>query len=196
MCCKIRPIHTTGGVTPTVGFLDNVHRQGAGMLDIDDAILATTVVTPAKIATGESQAGPFTQTLTVSNFGAAPVTYTLSHLPALATGSNTFVPSFLDGFAAVSFSAPTVTVPAGGSATVNVTITANAGLPDSKPIWRLLSSSHRLAAVRHTLCLTPVSRVTTSRFRYLDQAVSRSWSNWLDGRYDDNITAPFSMVGT
>ena len=72
---------------PTAGFLDNVHRQGAGMLDIDDAILATTVVTPAKIATGESQAGPFTQTLTVSNFGAAAVTYTLSHLPALATGS-------------------------------------------------------------------------------------------------------------
>ena len=27
---------------PGVGFLDNVHRQGAGMLDIDDAILATT----------------------------------------------------------------------------------------------------------------------------------------------------------
>ena len=39
------------------------------MLDIDDAILATTLVTPAKIATGESQAGPFTQTLTVSNLG-------------------------------------------------------------------------------------------------------------------------------
>ncbi|HAL16784.1 MAG TPA: peptidase S8, partial [Anaerolineaceae bacterium] len=42
---------------PGLGFLDNVNRQGAGMLDIDDAILATTSVEPAKIATGESEAG-------------------------------------------------------------------------------------------------------------------------------------------
>lgn len=38
---------------PALGFLDNVHRQGAGMLDVDDAIKATTVITPGKIATGE-----------------------------------------------------------------------------------------------------------------------------------------------
>ena len=115
---------------PTSSFLDNVHRQGAGMLDIDDAILATTLVTPAKIATGELQAGPFVQTLTVSNFGTTAVTYNLSHAPALSTGPNTFVPSFVTGYATVAFSAPTVTVPAGGSATVSVTITANAGLTD------------------------------------------------------------------
>src|SRR5574340_478468 len=52
---------------PGLGYLDNVHRQGAGMLDIDDAILATTSITPAKIAAGESQAGPYTQTLTIKN---------------------------------------------------------------------------------------------------------------------------------
>ena len=100
------------------------------MLDIDDAILATTVVTPAKIATGESQAGPFTQTLTVTNFGSADVTYNLSHLGALSTGPNTFTPRVFKAPASVAFSAPSVTVPAGGSATVDVTITANAGLDD------------------------------------------------------------------
>ena len=115
---------------PGLGFLDNVHRQGAGMLDIDDAILATTFVTPGKIAAGESQAGPFTQTLTVKNNSSSAVTYDLSHSPALSTGPNTFTPAFFTGFASVSFSLPSVTVPAGGTATVNVTITANAALGD------------------------------------------------------------------
>jgi hypothetical protein len=113
---------------PGLGFLDNVNRQGAGMLDIDDAILATTAIEPAKIATGESEAGPFTQTLTIKNSGASEVTYDVSHLPALSNGPNTFAPTFTTGFASVSFSAPSVTVPAGGSATVDVTITANAAL--------------------------------------------------------------------
>lgn len=115
---------------PGLGFLDNVNRQGAGMLDIDDAILATTSVEPAKIATGESEAGPFLQTLTVTNSGPVDVIYNLSHVPALSNGPNTFAPTFSTGFAAVSFSTPSVTVPAGGSATVDVTITANPVLAD------------------------------------------------------------------
>lgn len=116
--------------SPAAGFLDNVHRQGAGMLDIDDAILATTKIEPGKIATGESEAGPYTETLTVENNGPADVTYDLSHAAALATGPNTFTPAFFNAPAGVVFSAPSVTVPAGGSATVDVTITANAGLAD------------------------------------------------------------------
>lgn len=115
---------------PGLGFLDNVHRQGAGMVDVDDAILATTTVTPGKLALGESQAGPQTRTLTVANDGSSAVTYDLSHAPALSTGPNTFTPGFFTGFASVAFSAPSLTVPAGGSATVDVTVTANAGLAD------------------------------------------------------------------
>lgn len=116
---------------PGLGFLDNVHRQGAGMLDIDDAILAATRVTPGALSLGESETGPATRTLTVVNNGASAVTYDLSHVGALATGPNTtFAPSFFLAPAAVAFSAPSVTVPAGGSATVDVTITANAGLAD------------------------------------------------------------------
>jgi subtilisin family serine protease len=33
-------------LAPSSPFLDHVHRQGAGMVDIDDAILATTKITP------------------------------------------------------------------------------------------------------------------------------------------------------
>ena len=115
---------------PALGFLDNVHRQGAGMLDIDDAILATTRIEPGDIALGESQAGPVTRTLSVENSAPVTVTYDLSFSPALSTGPNTFTPGFLTGFPEVSFSAPSIAVPPSGSASVNVTITANPGLPD------------------------------------------------------------------
>ena len=111
---------------PGLGFLDNVQRQGAGMLDIDDAILATTKIEPSKLELGESQAGPATRTLTIENSSGTAVTYDLSNVGALATGANTFVPSFFASFATATFSAPSVTVPANGSASVNVTITAPA----------------------------------------------------------------------
>src|SRR6185369_10308487 len=43
---------------------------------------------------------------------------------------NTFTPSFFNAPSTVTFSAPAVTVPAGGIATVDVTISPNAGLAD------------------------------------------------------------------
>jgi subtilisin family serine protease len=115
---------------PGLGYLDMVHRQGAGMLDIDDAILSTTKVEPAKLALGESEFGPATRTLKIESNSMMPVTYDLSHAPALATGPNTFTVGATTGFANVVFSVPSVTVPAHGYATVDVTITANPGLPD------------------------------------------------------------------
>lgn len=108
------------------GFLDNVHRQGAGMVQIDKAILATTRITPAKIATGEGEAGPFTQVLTLENIGAEDVTYDMSFVNALSTGG-VIIPSFLSSDASVSFSAASVTVPSGASATVTATINPATG---------------------------------------------------------------------
>jgi subtilisin family serine protease len=102
-------------------YIDNVHRQGAGMVDIDDAILATTKITPGKIATGESEAGPFVQMLTIENKAASDVTYDLSYVNALSTGG-VIAPSFWLSDASVAFNTPSVTVPAGGEATVMATI--------------------------------------------------------------------------
>lgn len=118
------------GGNPALGFLDNVHRQGAGMIQIADAALTTARVTPSELALGESEAGPATRTLKVRNDGPVAVTYTLAHVAALATGPNTFTPSFFNAPSTVSFSSPSVTVPAGGSASVDVTISPNAGLAD------------------------------------------------------------------
>ncbi len=106
---------------PGVGYIDNVHRQGAGMLDIDDSILATTAITPAKIATGEGQAGAFVQKLTLRNSGSSSVTYDLSSVNALSTGG-VITPSFWESDAFVTFNASSIAVPAGGTATVTATI--------------------------------------------------------------------------
>lgn len=110
--------------------LDNVHRQGAGMLDIDDAIEATTKIEPGKLSLGESAAGPATRTLTIENNSAFTATYTFSHAPALSTTGSTFSPGFTTGSATVTFSIPSVTILGKSKATVDVTITANPALAD------------------------------------------------------------------
>ena len=118
---------------PGLGFFDNVHRQGAGMVQIADAVRAATRVAPGKLSLGEFEPGsaPIVRTLTVTNNGSSPVTYGLSHTAAMATSGSTFAPAFPVNFAsAVTFSAPSVTVPPGGTATVDVAIAPNAGLPD------------------------------------------------------------------
>jgi len=108
---------------PGLGFLDNVHRQGAGMVKIDKAATSTGSVTPSKVALGESQFGGSTQAFTVTNSGSEAVTYALSSTNALATGGSDFAPSFFTSNTAVAFSTPSITVPAGGSATFSATFT-------------------------------------------------------------------------
>ena len=112
---------------PGLGFLDNVHRQGAGMLDIYGAIMSTTKIEPGKISAGESQAGPYTQVLTVENNASEAVTYGLSFVNALSTGPNTFSPGAFLGDASVGFSSTSVTVPADSTVTVEATINPATG---------------------------------------------------------------------
>ena len=107
---------------PALGFLDNVHRQGAGMLQINDAVLADAIVSPSSLAIGEIESGSVTKTLRISledreRHGRGkhgdddpPVTYTLGHQSALATGPDTFTPAFFASFATVTFDTPSVTL--------------------------------------------------------------------------------------
>jgi subtilisin family serine protease len=119
---------------PSAGILESPLREGAGLIKVDHSVAATATVSPRKIALGEGTGG--TQALTVSNSGLAPVTYDLSSSTAISpapTGSawpNTF------GFDAfeetVTFSAPSVTVPAGGTASVSATVSLDPGTPDGE----------------------------------------------------------------
>jgi minor extracellular serine protease Vpr len=116
---------------PALGFLDNVHRQGAGMLDVKAAVESATSFTPSELALGEGAGGAvIARQLTLKNGGSSAVTYDLSHAPAVATGASTFTPTFSIAAAGVAFSVPSVSIPAGGSATVDVSITVPAGLAD------------------------------------------------------------------
>lgn len=123
-------------LSPSLGLLDHTHRQGAGLIDIPAAVLATTSVTPSQLSLGESQGGPKTVTLLVSNKSTSAVTYDLSNVNAVATGPNTTsganyaVSGFFAAATGAAFSAPSVTVPPGGSASFSVTLTADASLPD------------------------------------------------------------------
>jgi minor extracellular serine protease Vpr len=109
-------------------YLDNVHRQGAGMLDIDDAIQATTLLQPGKISLGEGNGG--SEKIKLTNSSGSPVTYDLSHEPAAGTTSTFPAVAYSTDYASVSFSSPSVTVPGNGSANVQVTITPNPAMPD------------------------------------------------------------------
>lgn len=101
---------------PSSGLLELVHRQGAGMISVDQAILTPVTVTPSRLALGEIESGqPAVMRLRVNGGepvqtgrGLRGVTFRLGHEPAPATGPNTFTPSILAAFATVTFDAPTV----------------------------------------------------------------------------------------
>ena len=78
-------------------------------------------MTPAKLALGEGN-GPHTKTLTVTNNGASAVTYNLSQRGGITTAGSTNAPSLFGPVTSATFSAPSVTVPAGGSASFDVAI--------------------------------------------------------------------------
>jgi subtilisin family serine protease len=183
---------------PGLGFLDDVHRQGAGLLDIDDAILATTTVKPATLALGESELGPATRTLTIENHSTMPVTYVLTSVNALSTGG-VMMPSFFTSNAVVTYSVPSVAVPAHGKAWVDVTITPASG-PEHGQYGGYLVLTPQGGG--------PVYRVPFAGFVGDYQAIPAltsggyefPWLAWLDGGGYYQLSDPsdwtYTMVGT
>ena len=108
---------------PGLGYLDMVHRQGAGLINIPAAILNPTQVSPSELSLGDTEGQTVVRTLTLRNKGKTAITYDLSHEAGLATGPNTYTVSPLLAPSTVSFSSASVTVPARSSVSVDVTIT-------------------------------------------------------------------------
>ena len=116
------PARWSGNAGPQ--FIEFVHRQGAGMIDIPAAVTATSTVTPSKLSLGEgTTATPKPVQVTIENKGTTALTFTPSHVAALATSNATFAPGATTTAASVAFASPSVVVPAGGSATLDATIT-------------------------------------------------------------------------
>jgi subtilisin family serine protease len=110
---------------------DSVIHQGAGLIHVDVAAQAPVIVTPGKLALGESQAGPAAATLTLTNTSTNAITYDLTNVSGASVTGSYWTPTLAGtGLATVSFGAPSVTVPAGGTATVSATITADGTAAD------------------------------------------------------------------
>jgi minor extracellular serine protease Vpr len=176
---------------PALGLLDNTHRQGAGMLQIADAIRSLTKIEPGKLSLGEFEAGsaPIVRTLTVENNGPDAVTYNLSHTPAVAS-NGTYTVNFSSSPATVTFSASTLTVPAGGTATVDVSVSPNAALADRSQYggWVVLTpqgSGQTLrvpfAGFKGDYQSIPVLTPTTNGFPWLATLANNSFVNKPSG---------------
>ncbi|MBB1508575.1 S8 family serine peptidase [Tessaracoccus sp. MC1756] len=111
------------GLLPQYGLAEPVHRQGGGLVDIPHAITTATFVEPQKISLGESAAGPVTTTIKVTNTSDRDLTYDLGVEHGVGTwGESTDSLGFYILEADVTFSADSLMVPAGQSATATVTI--------------------------------------------------------------------------
>lgn len=112
---------------------DSTARQGAGLIHVDRAIAAPVAVSPSEISLGDRLAGPTasTTTLTFTNSGATPVTYSLANQSTLTEDPfggvypytfGSFFAGHLVSFKVDGSPAASVTVPANGTATVAATI--------------------------------------------------------------------------
>ncbi len=112
----------TWSLNPAVELPEPVIRQGAGVIDVDEMITTRISVSPSKLDLGEAARGPVKRGLTISNKSARAVTYEVSVLDAIAVGGSTGNPSFDYSPAAFSTNRQSITIPAGASRLVQVTI--------------------------------------------------------------------------
>jgi len=193
---------------PGLGLVDFVHRQGAGMMDIVGAVQSKTLVEPSQIALGESEAGPKTVRVTVTNGGAAAVIYSLSHVAAIASGPNStcgpatcpasFAPAGpFSAPAGVAFSAASISVPARGTASFDVTIDANSGLANRSLYGGYVTLTPQgggetlrvpFAGLKGDYQTTPVLTPTPDGFPWLAQLDGGFYNNRPDG-------GTFTLVG-
>jgi minor extracellular serine protease Vpr len=102
--------------------LESVHRQGAGMLDIDDAILADASVTPSKVTLGEGTSDSFQ--LTITNNSSSSRDYTVAHQNSRVV-LGTYPPHGTANLSAtVGISPNAFTLGPGASQVVNVSVAA------------------------------------------------------------------------
>ena len=118
----------TWSLMPDQGYLEPVHRQGAGLLDMVEAVHTTTTVDEPSISLGEGEDGPRTVTLDVTNSSDQEQTYDVGIRHGIATGAPTFDPTFSVAGGIAEPSASSVTVPAQGSAEVTVTLGEDFGV--------------------------------------------------------------------
>lgn len=112
----------TWSLIPDAGYLEPVHRQGAGLLDMVAAVHTATRVDEPSLSLGEGEDGPRTITLTVHNDSDVEQSYTVGVRHGIATSHPTYDPEFYDAQAIAELGTDTVTVPAGSSTELTVAL--------------------------------------------------------------------------
>ncbi|MDA0159940.1 Fn3-like domain-containing protein [Solirubrobacter ginsenosidimutans] len=122
-------------VSSASGALEPVVRQGSGLVDIDDAIQATTRITPGTLSLGDDGART-RQALTIENRSRGTVTYTLSSAAAPAIAGRDILFARLEpNPSAVTFTlagrpVSSLTLPARGAARIGIDIAPDPGLSE------------------------------------------------------------------
>jgi len=126
---------------PMLG-LEPPARQGAGLVDVSSALALRAKTVPAKLALHDLGGETRTESIVVENKGNQPVTYHLTHAPALTAAPP------MTGFweprtdaATVTFSSTTLVVPAGGQAGFEVSFDEPVGVPEASVLggWLVLT---------------------------------------------------------
>ncbi|CEL53477.1 Minor extracellular protease vpr OS=Bacillus subtilis (strain 168) GN=vpr PE=1 SV=1 [Rhizoctonia solani AG-1 IB] len=120
--------------TANTSLLETASHQGAGLIQVYDAIHASGILTPAELLLNDTANFKGTQILKITNNGKKPVTYTFSHIPAgTAPTIDGIEPitgpvSLVNSPATVSIVPNQLTVPAGFTLPVVASIKAPTGL--------------------------------------------------------------------
>ena len=162
----------------------------AGMIQVDKTILTDVVIEPSMLDLGQQLPGESsTHTLTLHNTTGATEVYTMSYESAVATsGTANDWGYYLDG-ATATFSAPTVTVPAGASDEVRRVVNA---------LDRVQATAYDLATEQATLRrstseslanlgrrMTRLGRIASVGGTELTRQFMRSGDALLDEHFDD-----------
>ncbi|CAE6497433.1 unnamed protein product [Rhizoctonia solani] len=123
--------------------IETASHQGAGLLNVYDAIKNTGSLTPSELMLNDTANFKGIHTLLVKNSGKKPVTYTFAHVPAGTANTIDGIEAILgpsialtNSAAKVTFIPNKVTVPAGWSLPVIVTLKPPTGLDATKyPVY-------------------------------------------------------------
>jgi hypothetical protein len=118
-------------------------QQGAGLIQVYDAIYATTLLEPAGLSFNDTANFAGTLNFTLTNTGSDEIVYDISHVPTRTLYSlsarltqQSYPNEAVEAHADLEFSDTKVTIAAGQSFTVAVTATPPGGLEHERyPLW-------------------------------------------------------------